>query len=89
MSEVGESAEIVSTRVNLLHERRLGVYQTVILEYAMDLRNASCWVDDVLEHRLDDDTIKDSVLEREIVPIRNKLRARPERNIGINQNQTR
>jgi glycosyltransferase involved in cell wall biosynthesis len=53
----GEAGEVVGAGVDLLHERRLGVNQAIVGQNSMNLTNDFHRVENVLEDRLDDDSV--------------------------------
>ena len=81
MTECGEPHEVVPAHVNLLHERRLGVYESPELQDPMELGDATHRVEDVLEDGLDDHGIERAVGERQIVPVGNSVRAGSENDV--------
>ena len=74
VSKLGKAGEIVRAFVHLLHERRLGIDDAIRLQYALDLRDDTQRLDDVLEDGLHADAIDAPVRKRDVVSVRDKLR---------------
>ena len=69
----GEAGEVVSARMDLLHERRLGVDQPSPGENSMDLANHLGRVENMLEDSLHDDRVDTPSRERDSVRVRDQL----------------
>ena len=68
-----EAREVVRARMDLLHERRLGVDEATVGENPMNLPDHLCRVEHVLEDRLYDDRVDAACRERNRVGVGNQL----------------
>jgi len=68
-----EPCEVVGPFVDLLHERRLGVHEAVVLEHAVDLGDDPPGVEHVLQDGLDEHAVDAPATQRDLVPARDEL----------------
>jgi hypothetical protein len=69
MAEAREAGKVVRGGVDLLHEWRLGVYQSVGLQHPVHLGDAPVWIGHVLQHRLRHYQVERCVLEWDVVRV--------------------
>ena len=82
MGAGAEALEVVSTRVHLLHERRVGIDETVVLEHAVQFADHHFRLENMFEHRLNPDGVEAPVLEGQVMRIGDERRHSGWENIG-------